>query len=113
VVLREGGELIATEAGRYADGLRATMQVWQGTLQGCYQLALAHPQRWTPVAATIAAHVGCVPDEIVQALLMMTAAVEGILRQDATGSSQRRRQAKVSSLVAEDVANTIAVVGLL
>jgi putative DNA primase/helicase len=112
VVPHQGWELIATEAGRYSDGLRATIQVWQGTLQGCHQLALAHPQRWTAVAAAIATQVGCIPDEIVQALLMLTAAVEGILRQQADRPSGPRRHAKVPSPVAEEVAYTIAAVGL-
>lgn len=90
VVLREGCELIATEAGRYADGLRATIQVWRGTLQGCHQLPLAHPQRWKAVSDAIAGQVGCPPNEVVQALLMLTAAVEGILRQQADGPSGPR-----------------------
>lgn len=108
----EGWTLLATEAGRYGDGLRATIQLWHGTLQSFCQLALAHPQRWTSVAAAIATQVGCVPDEIVQALLMLTAAVEGILRQQADGPSEPRRHAKVPSPVAEEVAHTIAMVGL-
>jgi hypothetical protein len=43
---RDGWELVATEAGRYATGLRATLQVWTGNLQGTQQLPLAHPERW-------------------------------------------------------------------
>jgi hypothetical protein len=39
-------ELIATEAGRYATGLRATVQRWNGSLQGARQLALAYPESW-------------------------------------------------------------------
>jgi putative DNA primase/helicase len=112
LVLQEGWELIATEAGRYSDGLRATIQLWQDSLQGCYQLALAHPQRWTTVAATIAAQAGCAPDEVVQALLQLTAAVEGVLRQQADGPSGPLRHAKVPSPVVEDIAHTIALVGL-
>ena len=96
VVLRDGCELIAMEAGRYGDGLRATFQLWQGTLQSCYQLPLAHPQRWTAVATEIAAQVGSPPDEVVQALLILTAAVEGILRQQADRPSGPRRHAKVA-----------------
>jgi hypothetical protein len=108
----EGWTLMATKAGRYSDGLRATIQLWQDSLQGCYQLALAHPQRSTAVAAEIAAQVGCPPDEVVQALLQLTAAVEGILRQQADGPAGPRRHAKVPSPVVEDIAHTIAVVGL-
>jgi hypothetical protein len=44
--LREGWELIATEAGRYAKGLRATVQLWNGSIQGAAQLAPGCRETW-------------------------------------------------------------------
>jgi hypothetical protein len=42
----EGWKLIAMEAGRYADGLRATIQVWNGEPKASQQLALAQSDSW-------------------------------------------------------------------
>jgi hypothetical protein len=49
-----GWRLVATEAGRYGDGRRATIQSHNGTLQDCYQLRLAHPKQWTACIEDVA-----------------------------------------------------------
>jgi hypothetical protein len=88
-----GWELLATEAGRYATGLRATVQVWNGDLQATRQLALAHPQSWTDFITPLAAQLGVTPEALRTILLHLTAGVEGVLRQaeqavDVCGNSQ-------------------------
>jgi hypothetical protein len=79
---REGWELIATEAGRYAAGLRATVQVWNGHMQAVQQLDLAQPKTWSEfinhVAAQLSLHAA---EPIAQAVMTLAAAVEGVLRQ--------------------------------
>jgi hypothetical protein len=73
--------LIATEAGRYADGLRATIQVWNGELQASQQLALAQSDKWGSFVEKIATLTGVISEEIERAILMLAAGVEGQLRQ--------------------------------
>jgi P4 family phage/plasmid primase-like protien len=90
-------ELTATEAGRYANGLRATVQVWNGTLRACRQLAFAHQQHWVTFVEEVAARVGCPHDDIVQALLTLTTAVEGLLRQRAESVRGAPRGAQTRS----------------
>jgi hypothetical protein len=46
----EGWELVATEAGRYAAGLIATIQARNGGLPHACQLPLAHPEKWEAFA---------------------------------------------------------------
>ncbi|MBI3328492.1 MAG: hypothetical protein HYZ81_17540 [Nitrospinae bacterium] len=77
----DGWELIATEAGRYATGLRATVQAWNGSLQGSSPLVLAQPKSWTTFAEVVATQAGCPSDDVIRALLTLTVGVEGILRQ--------------------------------
>jgi hypothetical protein len=111
VVPCDGWELIATEAGRYNNGLRATIQVWNGTLQDSRQLALAHRTHWTPFAEAVATRVGCTPDEIVQVLLTLTAGVEGILRQRTDGLQRTSHGKEPHSPVASAPMDIIAQVG--
>jgi hypothetical protein len=90
----EGWELIATEAGRYPNGLRATLQVWNDKLQGAQQLALAHPQSWSDFATEVAAQTGGTAEEIMKILLTLTAGVEGVLREgEAQAEARARSQA--------------------
>jgi hypothetical protein len=77
----EGWELIATEAGRYPNGLRATLQIWNGKLQGAQQLALAQPQSWSDFATAVAAQTGATAEEIMKRILALIAGVEGVLRE--------------------------------
>jgi hypothetical protein len=64
VVLGEGWELCATEAGRYAAGLMATLQARNGTLQACQQVPLAHPTKWETFVQDVAGRSGCATDAI-------------------------------------------------
>lgn len=66
----EGWTLIATEAGRYGDGLRATFHLHNGELQHVGQLRLAQPKTWTPFIDDVALRI---PGE--------APAVEAVIRQ--------------------------------
>jgi putative DNA primase/helicase len=78
----DGWELIATEAGRYATGLRATIQLWNGQLQAVQQLDMAQPKSVEGLAGAVATRLDLAdPAPIRQALLRLTAGVEGVLRQ--------------------------------
>jgi hypothetical protein len=93
-----GWELIATEAGRYSTGLRATVQVWNGDLQGARQLALADPQTWDDFATPLAAQMGVTTAEITTLILHLAAGVEGVLRQ-AEAASEARASSQATDLV--------------
>jgi hypothetical protein len=100
----EGWELIATEAGHYATGLRTTIQVWHGDdMQMTQQLALAYPKSWHDFTAELAAKlkasaklktsVKTLAEAMTTALLELTGGVEGVLREveaqaEARGVSQ-------------------------
>jgi hypothetical protein len=77
----EGWKLMATEAGRDADGLRATIQVWNGEPQASQQLALAQSDSWGAFVEKIATLTGVIAEEIEKAILTLAAGVEGQLRQ--------------------------------
>jgi hypothetical protein len=83
----EGWTLIATEAGRYAAGLVATLHARNGTLQTCQQLPLGHPKKWGGFVAAVAEHSGCAADTIIDAIRELTEAVE-------VGLRPRRRQSE-------------------
>jgi hypothetical protein len=80
VVLGEGWELSATEAGRYAAGLVATLQARNGILQACQQVPLAHPKKWGAFIQDVAERSGCAADAIVAAIHGLTEAIENLLR---------------------------------
>jgi len=80
VVLGEGWELIATEAGRYAAGLMVTLQARNGTLQACQQVPLAHPKKWGVFVQDVAGRSGYTTDAIVAAIHELTEAIEILLR---------------------------------
>jgi Protein of unknown function (DUF3631) len=77
----EGWQLMATEAGRYSSGLRATVQLWNDEIQDARQLALAHSERWASYAAELAAKAGCETPDVARAILQLAVSVEGALRQ--------------------------------
>jgi hypothetical protein len=76
----EGWTLLATEAGRYAAGLMATLQARNGTLQACQQVPLAHPRKWQAFVQDVAERSGCAADAIVAAVHELTEAVDILLR---------------------------------
>jgi putative DNA primase/helicase len=76
----EGWSLIATEAGRPAVGLTATLQARNGTLQTLRQLKLAHPDTWDAFVREVADHSGCPAVAIIDAIHQLTEAVEVLLR---------------------------------
>jgi hypothetical protein len=97
-----GWEIIATEAGRYPNSLRATLQVWNGKLQRTQQLALAHSQCWSDFATEVAAETGDTAEEIIKILLTLTAGVEGALRAveaqaEARGMSQATELVEIAA----------------
>jgi len=74
-------ELLATEAGRFAAGLRTTVQLWNGELKYADCLNLADPEERADFAIAASAESGLEHQMIVHGLLTMMAAIEGILRQ--------------------------------
>ena len=76
----EGWNLIATEAGRYAADLVATLQARNGTLQTCQQVPLAHPKKWEAFVQAVADQSGCAAGVIVEAIHTLLEAVEVLLR---------------------------------
>ena len=91
--------MIATEAGRYAEGLRATVQVWNGHMQAVQQLALAKPETWAEFVSQVAAQLSLDATEpISQAVMSLAAGVEGVLRQ-AEQASEVRASAQATELV--------------
>jgi hypothetical protein len=93
-----GWELLATEAGRYATGTRATVQVWNGDLQGTSQLALAYPKSWADFITPLVTHMGTTPEEITKIILRLAAGIEGVLRQ-AEQASEARANSQATDLV--------------
>jgi hypothetical protein len=77
----EGWKLLAMEAGRYADGLRATIQVWNGEPKASQQLALAQSDSWGSFVEKIATLTDVIAEEIEKVILILAAGVEGQLRQ--------------------------------
>jgi hypothetical protein len=76
----EGWMLIATEAGRYAAGLVATLQACNGTLQSCHQVPLAHPKKWGSFVQDVAGRSGCAAEGVVAAIHELMEAIEVFLR---------------------------------
>jgi hypothetical protein len=98
----EGWTLIATEAGRYGDGLRATLYARNGTLQTPGQLKLAHPKTWAAFVQEVADRSGCAPEGILAAIRELTETIEVMLRpkprpQPAAGAPTGRRQIQVNA----------------
>jgi hypothetical protein len=100
----DGWEAIATEAGRYATGLRATIQVWNSELRTVRQLALADPDSWTDFVSEISTLIDTAPDPVVQALRTLAGGVEGVLRQmEAHGKGRGASQAtQLVDLIADE-----------
>ena len=76
----EDWTLVATEAGRYSPGLKATVHARNGTLQTPGQLLLAHPTKWAPFVRRVAKRSGCTPEAIRAAISDPTEAIEVVLR---------------------------------
>ncbi|MBI3329654.1 MAG: hypothetical protein HYZ81_23480 [Nitrospinae bacterium] len=91
-----GWKLLATEAGRYATGLRATIQLWNADQQGIAQLALAHPEQWEAFVADVARRATCPAEAVTGALYQLTTAIEGALRQ---AEQQAERISQATGLV--------------
>jgi hypothetical protein len=98
----EGWTLIATEAGRYGDGLRPTLYARNGTLQTPGQLKLAHPKTWAAFVQEVADRSGCAPEAILAAIRGLTETIEVMLRpkprpQPAASVPTGRRQIQVNA----------------
>jgi hypothetical protein len=92
--LGHGWELMAPEAGRSNQGLRATVTLFNGTPRACQTLALGDPTAQQTFAGTVASLVGLAAPEVTLALMQLTVAVESILRQmDATAQGEGHSQA--------------------
>src|SRR5262245_43725106 len=76
----EGWILTATEAGRYAAGLVATLQARNGSLQICQQVPLAHPKKRETFVQDVVSQSGCPPETIVAAIHELMEAIEVLLR---------------------------------
>jgi hypothetical protein len=94
VSLGSGWELVASEAGRSNRGLQATVTLFNGTAQACQMLALGDPTAQQALATAFAGIVSIHGGEMTKALMQLTVAVEGILRQmEAQGATEEASQA--------------------
>jgi hypothetical protein len=83
-----GWRLIALDAGRYAVGLQATIQLWDSTVRMTQLLPLADPTKWRDFLDRTVAEAGCTPEEVHEALLRLSVAVEGQLRNQAAQAEE-------------------------
>jgi hypothetical protein len=81
VSLGSGWELVASEAGRSNRGIQATVTLFNGTAQACQTLALGDPAAQQALTTAFAAIVCITGGEMTKALMQLTVAVEGVLRQ--------------------------------
>jgi hypothetical protein len=93
--------LIAVDAGRYAKGLQATVQTWNSELVLTALLCLADPESWEDYIQAAATKAACKGDDVRAALMALTGAIEGRLRDQAQGAEERgERQSQATLLVA-------------
>ena len=85
----DGWKLVALDGGRYATGLQATIEPWNGSAGDAQLLCLADPKSWTPFQAVVAAQVGCTAEEVHSTLLRLKAAIEGQLRERSEQAEER------------------------
>ena len=92
--LTKGWDLVASEGGRSSKGLRASVTLFNGTAQACRTLAMGDVAEQQAVAAAFAGLVGLEVSVVIQALMQLAVAVEGILRQmEAQGQAEGQSQA--------------------
>lgn len=85
----DGWELIAAEAGRFAAGLRASIQLWNGELQRCQQISLADSEGWDKFARQVGEQAKVEPELVTKALFTLAGSVENVLRQMAQEGEER------------------------
>jgi hypothetical protein len=97
----EGWRFIAVDAGRYAGGLQASLQLWHGdTLVDTTLLCLADPETWKRFIRRVTTKTDCPADPVRSALLTLTPAIEGQLRDQAQETEDRgERQSQATRLV--------------
>lgn len=88
----DGWEVIATEAGRYSPGLKASVQLWNGELKEIQQLVLADPKSRSNFAQQIAEKGGFEPEQVASALLTLAGSVESVLHQMAQEAKERAEE---------------------
>ncbi|MBM3226668.1 MAG: hypothetical protein FJZ47_23125, partial [Candidatus Tectomicrobia bacterium] len=94
--LPHGWQLVASEAGRSSQGLRATVALWNGTARACQTLALGDHGAQHTLITLFAGLANLPPPELAQALTTLTVAVEGTLRQMETqGANDDKTQAQL------------------
>ena len=98
-VLGNGWEIVASEAGRSNQGLRATVTLFNGTPHAQQTLVLGDPAAQQTLTTTITWHVGLTAPEVTKALVQLAVAVEGVLRQMET-DGQEESQSQATRLVA-------------
>ncbi len=79
-----GWELLASEAGRSAQGLRATVALFNGAAQAYHTLLLGEHSAQQALATRLATVAGMAVEAFAQPLAQLAMAVEGVLRQMAT-----------------------------
>jgi hypothetical protein len=94
VSMGNGWELVASEGGRSHQGIRATVTLFNGIAQACQTLALGDPAAQQALTTALAGIVGLPVVEVMQAMVQLTVAVEGVLRQmEAQGQAEAHSQA--------------------
>jgi hypothetical protein len=98
MVLGDGWELLAAEAGRSNQGLRASVHLVNGIAQACQTLALGDAAAQQEFVTMLASRTGLNPVDLSTALARLADAVERVLRQQASQGSQER-QSQATRLV--------------
>ena len=88
VSLGNGCELVATEAGRTNRGVQATLTLFNGTALAYRTLPLGDPTAQQALATAFAGSGGLDGAEVLKALVQLTVAVEGVLRQIETAGQE-------------------------
>jgi hypothetical protein len=98
VSLGNGCELVATEAGRTNRGVQATLTLFNGTALAYRTLPLGDPTAQQALVTAFAGSASLDEAEVLKALVQLTVAVEGVLRQIGA-ADQEEGQSQATLLV--------------
>jgi hypothetical protein len=106
--LAKGWDLVASEGGRSSKGLQMSATLFNGTAQATRTLAVGDAAQQQAVGAEFAGFVGLDSAEVIHALVKLSVAVEGVLRQMETqGAAEEESQATRLVGLARDAGATL------
>jgi hypothetical protein len=77
----DGWEVLSTEAGRYANGLRFTAQLWNHSLQATAQIVVTKPESWSVFVAEVVAKTSMPTADVAEMLYRLAGTTEGAYRE--------------------------------